>query len=86
MTAKPATGEGERLAIIETQLKRVVSDMESEKRTRSEVSREINEHLLRQDTKIDSLGSVVSKGLGVVVALQFIVPILVGIALAMWKK
>ena len=86
MTAKPIMGEGERLAVIEVQLKRVVSDMESEKRTRSDANKEINDHLLRQDGKIDSLGGTVSKGLGIMVTLQILIPILVAIALAMWKK
>ena len=86
MAAKSMPTDGERLAVIDVQLKRVVSDMESEKRTRMESNRAINDHLLRQDTKIDSLGGTVSKGIGVIITPQFLIPTLVAVALAIWKN
>lgn len=60
----------------------MVSDMESEKRTRAESNRTINEHLVRQDDKIDKISSLVARGIGIFIALQVIIPL----AIAIWLK
>ena len=69
----PTSSENESLevkvAVMRTQLHRIIADMESEKRTRMEANRTIQAHLERQDRLIYC-------GLGIVCALQFLVPVL----------
>lgn len=67
--------EQTRLAVIEVQLKRVVSDMESEKRTRSESNKTII-------ARLDDSDRARNIGIGVLLTLQVIVPVLMKV----WGK
>lgn len=60
-----------RIAILETQMGRIVSDIESEKDTRARVNSEIMESLRAIDSAQRKTEKIIWSGLGALAVLQF---------------
>lgn len=66
-----------RLAILETQIERIVSDIESEKGTRARVNSDIIAQLHAIDTTQRKLEKMLWMGIGGLAVLQFLVPMVI---------
>lgn len=65
-----------RVAVLETQVDRIVSDLESEKGTRARVNIEINDKLDKIDDRGRKTERIIWMGLGGLGVLQFVIPVL----------
>lgn len=63
-----------RLTVLESRIKRIESDIESEKRTRANANALINAKLDKQSEHMSKQDKIVYIGLGIVGALQFLAP------------
>jgi len=65
-----------RLALLKSQVDRIVDDLDLEKTARVQENKEIINRFEMHNAKIDTLSKHVYVGVGILVALQFVAPML----------